>query len=77
LGLTKYKIKAKMDEGKITQASIAAQTGVTQAYVSMVISKKTHNFNAQQIIKVQQAIADALNLPYEAVWGDPPLRKAA
>ncbi len=71
MSLTKYEIKARMDEGKVTQEAIAVQTGFSQACVSLVVAKKLCN------PKIEQAIADALSLSYEDICGDPPQRKAA
>lgn len=56
-------IKGLMAMRNIKSVQIAHHLGVTPSAVSLVISGK------QRSRRVQQAIADFLNMPYDEVWG--------
>ena len=56
-------IKAIMVEAKVPGKQIATQLKVSEAAVSQVVHKKIRSR------RIQQAIAEAVGIPYERLWG--------
>jgi len=59
-----FEIKALMTKCGVSQADIAKRLGITREYVRKVI----HGERSTR--RVRQAIADALRMPFEEVWGE-------
>jgi transcriptional regulator with XRE-family HTH domain len=59
-----FEIKALMKKSGVYQADIARRLGITREYVRKVI----HGERSTR--RVRQAIADALGMPFEEVWGE-------
>lgn len=57
------KVKSLLIENGIKQADIAKELGVTRGTVSAAIT------GYHQSRRVKQAVADALNIDYEKLWG--------
>ena len=62
--MDKRKIKAMMIERGIKQKDIAQALGVTRACISVVLN------GYQNSKRVKAAIAEALNIKYEALWAE-------
>lgn len=64
-------IKAQLVLNGIKLKDIAESLGVSRPCVSIIISGR------ERSRRVEQAIADRLGLPYEALWGEPHKGKRA
>ena len=56
-------VKAIMVDAKVPGKQIAEDMDVSPAAVSQVVNRKIRSR------RIQQAIADAVGLPYEKLWG--------
>ena len=59
------KIKALLALKGVSAFSIARKLGVDRSLITKVISDKTYNKSP----RVRAAIAEALDVPYEELWG--------
>ena len=65
--LTPLERKAQMVLKEITQVALAAELGVTQSSISMVVSGERRN------AVIEEAIARALGMPVDVVFGTDPV----
>jgi lambda repressor-like predicted transcriptional regulator len=61
--MTPREIRAHLILNGVKVTEIAKQLGVNQSAVSLIITQRQ---NSQRI---QEAVAKAINLPFEKVWG--------